>query len=211
MNAQVSVKARATLSCMPAFWQVRCPPTPLPAIERTSQKPSGNPGGSKCMKANTSVLTGGCNLATRANLTPSRHLGCGIRYPYCRTFRIVSTEGAISASPTLRDQSAFTPWIDHVVGAFPTPAYDATCVPFMNQIATLPPLSSCQRRSLLPSPLKSPVPTIAQAVGTVPIPANCVTCAPFKNHIATLPLTSRQSRSALPWPLKSRCPTIVHT
>src|SRR5215470_15133967 len=61
-------------------------------------------------------------------------------------------------------QSTFAPWIDQTVDTFPTPA-GVTCVPFMNQIATLP-LVSCQRKSLLPSPLKSPVSTIDQTVGT---------------------------------------------
>src|SRR5262245_7023256 len=47
-------------------------------------------------------------------------------------------------------QSALAPWIDQIVGTFPTPADCVTCVPFTNQIATLP-LVSCQRMSLLPS------------------------------------------------------------
>ena len=39
-------------------------------------------------------------------------------------------------------------------------------VPFISQIATLP-LLSCHRMSLLPSPLKSPVPTIVQVPGNI--------------------------------------------
>src|SRR5258706_15471011 len=73
----------------------------------------------------------------------------------------------------------------------------------MNQIATLP-LVSCQRMSLLPSPLKSPVSMIDQVVGAEPTPADWVTCAPFISHTATLPLVSRQTMSLLPSPLKSR-------
>src|SRR5467141_3311864 len=71
-------------------------------------------------------------------------------------------------------QSALAPWMDQTMGTFPTPADCATCVPFMSQIATLP-LVSCQRRSLLPSPLKSPVSAIDHTVGAAPTPADCVT------------------------------------
>src|SRR5229473_476031 len=102
-------------------------------------------------------------------------------------------------------QSALAPWIDQTVGIFPTPADCETCGPFMNQIATLP-LLSCQRMSLLPSPLKSPVPTIDQVVGAEPRPADCRSCAPFISHTATLPLPSAQRMSPLPSPLKSPVP-----
>src|SRR5216683_1892650 len=102
-------------------------------------------------------------------------------------------------------QSALRRWIDQPAGGPPTPA-GVTCAPFMNQIPTLP-LPSCKRMSLLPSPLKSPVPAIDQPAGAAPTPAG-VTCAPFMNQIPTLPLVSRHSKSALPSPLKSRCPTI---
>src|SRR5215470_10697135 len=57
-----------------------------------------------------------------------------------------------------------------MIGTLPTPADCATCTPFMNQIATLP-LVSCQRRSLLPLPSKSPVSTTDQLVGAEPTPA----------------------------------------
>ena len=46
-------------------------------------------------------------------------------------------------------------------------ADEATCVPFMNQIAVLP-LVSRHSRSALPSPSKSRCPTIDQLVGTAP-------------------------------------------
>src|SRR5712691_3511029 len=107
-------------------------------------------------------------------------------------------------------QSALAPWIDQTVGIFPTPADCETCAPFMNHIATLP-LLSCQRMSLLPSPLKSPVPTIDQVVGAFPTPADCVTCAPFISQIATLPLVSRHRTSPLPSPSKSPVPTTDQT
>src|SRR5258708_7698801 len=61
--------------------------------------------------------------------------------------------------------------------------------------------------SPLPSPLKSPVPTIDHAVGRLPTAKACETVEPFISHIATLPLVSRQSQSCLPSPLKSLCPT----
>src|SRR5258708_20899753 len=96
--------------------------------------------------------------------------------------------------------------MDQTMGTFPTPADCATCVPFMNQIATLP-LVSCQRRSLLPSPLKSPVSTIDHTVGAEPTPADCLTCARFISHTATLPSVSLQRTSPLPSPSKPPLPT----
>src|SRR5712671_3078438 len=49
------------------------------------------------------------------------------------------------------------PTMDQVVGTFPTPAVLGfkTVVPFISQIATLPPLVSRHTMSLLPLPLKS--------------------------------------------------------
>src|SRR5258708_40185586 len=99
--------------------------------------------------------------------------------------------------------------MDQVVGTFPTNAVLGfkTVVPFISQIATLP-LVSIQRMSHLPSPLKSPVPTIDQTVDTLPTSADCRTCVPFINHTATLPLVSRQRMSHMPSPLKSPVPTM---
>src|SRR6267378_2774221 len=90
------------------------------------------------------------------------------------------------------------------VGTFPAPAACATCVPFMNQIATSP-FVSCQRISLLPSPLKSPVPTIFHTLGgAFPTPADWVTWAPFISQIATSPVVVFcQRMSPVPSPLKS--------
>src|SRR5260221_13121507 len=64
----------------------------------------------------------------------------------------------------------------------------------------------------LPSPLKSPVPTMDQVVGTFPTPAvlGFKTVVPFISQIATLPLVSRHTMSLLPSPLKSPVPTIDH-
>src|SRR5215470_17523659 len=99
-----------------------------------------------------------------------------------------------------------------MMGTFPTPAALGfkTLVPFMNQIATLPPAVSRHRMSLLPSPLKSPVPTIDHVVGTFPTSAvlGFNTVVPFISQIATLPLVSRQRMSLLPSPLKSPVPTM---
>src|SRR5215831_5124311 len=90
------------------------------------------------------------------------------------------------------------PAILKLVGTFPTPAALGfkTVVPFISQIAMLPPVSR-QRTSLLLSPLKSPVPTIDQVVGTFPTPAvsGFKTVVPFISQIATLPLVSRQAIS----------------
>src|SRR5258708_7108674 len=104
------------------------------------------------------------------------------------------------------------PTTDQLVGTFPTPAVLGfkTVVPFISQIATLPLVVSRQRMSHLPSPLKSPVPTMDQVVGTFPTPAvlGFNTVVPFISQIATLPLASLQRMSHLPSPLKSPVPTI---
>src|SRR6266849_4221522 len=105
------------------------------------------------------------------------------------------------------------PTIDQVVGTFPIPAVLGfkTVVPFISQIARLPLVVSRQRMSHLPSPLKSPVPTIDQVVGTFPTPAvlGFKTVVPFISQIATLPLVSRQAMSLLPSALKSRGVMVV--
>src|SRR5258707_15851450 len=99
-----------------------------------------------------------------------------------------------------------------MMGTFPTPAALGfkTLVPFMNQIATLPLVVSRQRTSLLPSPLKPPVPAIVKVVGTFPTPAvlGFKTVVPFISQIATLPLVSLQRMSHRPSPLKSPVPTM---
>jgi hypothetical protein len=68
-------------------------------------------------------------------------------------------------------------------------------------MATLP-LVSRHRMSLLPSPLKSPVPTIVQVRGT--FATNEVDAfkilVPFISQIATLPVVSCQAMSFLPSP-----------
>src|SRR5260221_3871709 len=86
-----------------------------------------------------------------------------------------------------------------------TPGDCVTCVPFTNQIATLP-LVSCQRMSLLPSPLKSPVSTIDQVVGADPRPTDIMNSAASISHTATAPLASRHRMSLLPSPLESPVP-----
>src|SRR5258707_34993 len=99
-----------------------------------------------------------------------------------------------------------------MMGTFPTPAALGfkTLVPFMNQIATLPPVVSRHRTSLLPSPLKSPAPAILKLVATFPTPAvlGFKTVVPFISQIAMLPPVSRQRMSLLPSPLKSPVPTM---
>src|SRR5208282_2758159 len=83
-------------------------------------------------------------------------------------------------------------------------------VPFISQIATSPDVSR-QRMSLLPSPLKSPVPTIDQMLGDTVATYEVVgfkIVVPFISQIATSPDVSCQRMSVLPSPLKSRCPMI---
>ena len=59
-------------------------------------------------------------------------------------------------------------WAIPVVGTVPRAPVCGTCRPFSSQIATVPVVSSRQRMSALPSPLKSPVPAMIQFGGTVP-------------------------------------------
>src|SRR5450631_2175456 len=108
------------------------------------------------------------------------------------------------------------PTMDQTVGAFPTnegsPGFN-TLVPFISQITTLP-LVSRQRMSLLPSPLKSPVPTMDQTVGTFPTnegPPGFKTLVPFISQITTSPPVSLHRMSLLPSPLKSPVPTMDQT
>src|SRR5258707_15279021 len=101
------------------------------------------------------------------------------------------------------NHSALAAWIDQTVGRFPTPTDCVSCVPFMNQIATVP-LELRQRTSVLPSPSKSPVPTIDHTVGAAfPTPADCVSFAPFISQTATLPLAPCPGPSLLPSPLNT--------
>src|SRR5262245_29413775 len=64
-----------------------------------------------------------------------------------------------------------------------------------NQIATVPVTLSRQRISMLPSPLKSPVPATAQFIATRPTPAHRVTAPSRTCHNATSPALLRQTRS----------------
>src|ERR1700691_381187 len=72
------------------------------------------------------------------------------------------------------------------------------------------PLVSTQRISLLPSPLKSPVPATDHVSGMVPtlVVLEFVGVVPFISQIATVPLLLLRHRmSAMPSPLKSPTPT----
>ena len=67
-------------------------------------------------------------------------------------------------------------------------------------------------KSALPSPSRSPIPTICQANGTPGATTGaCFTIAPFISHTATSPVCiPRQTRSALPSPSRSPKPTTCH-
>src|SRR3974390_1148655 len=109
--------------------------------------------------------------------------------------RMRPRESFTVASPAPH-HSALADWTVQTVGMLPSPADDATVAPFMNQIAVLP-LLSRQSRSLMPSPLKSPVSATDHVVGTLPTPPVEETVAPFMNQIDVLPLLSRQRMSLL--------------
>src|ERR1700730_13862270 len=79
----------------------------------------------------------------------------------------------------------------------------------MSHTATEPSLELRQRRSLLPSPLKSPTPAIIQTVDTWAKTGLAVACAPFIVQIATDPLAVLYQRMSLfPSPLKSPTPAM---
>ena len=76
------------------------------------------------------------------------------------------------------------------------PVDDPTEVPLMNQIAVFP-LVSRQSKSLMPSPLKSPVPTIVQLADTLPTALDNRTPEPFISQTARLvsfPITVEVAR-----------------
>ena len=78
----------------------------------------------------------------------------------------------------------------------------------MSQIATTP-ASLRHTMSLMPSPLKSPVPSICQFSGTLPSELAWRSTPSFMAQIAVLPASLRHNRSLLPSPLKSPVPAMV--
>src|SRR5258707_15247704 len=124
------------------------------------------------------MLRGCCRTVTVIHPCRTLNIGCRFRsWPGGVGYWGTPSTRHDLGRPHLLDQSALAPWIDQTVGTLPTPADCVTCGPSRNQIATLP-LLSCQRMSLLPSPLKSPVPTIVQPLGALPTAAACETWAP---------------------------------
>src|SRR6185369_16235954 len=75
--------------------------------------------------------------------------------------------------------------------------------------SVIAPLSFCQMMSSLPSPSKSPVPTMCQLVGTTSQALGSLLANPpfaWPSHSVNDPLSLRQSTSFLPSPLKSPVP-----
>src|ERR1700691_1017777 len=107
-----------------------------------------------------------------------------------------------------------TPTTVQLVATVPTPELLGLrmVVPFISQIATAPVVVLRASMSAMPSPLKSPVPTIDQAVDTLPSAEllGFKIVVPLISQIDKSPAVSRQRMSALPAPLKSRWPTIDH-
>src|SRR5215831_15267628 len=95
----------------------------------------------------------------------------------------------------------------------PTPSAELT-IPllFMNQIPTPLPLAE-RRMSLMPSPLKSPVPAMLQVpTGSVASPlADLIVPLLFISQTATAPLVWYQRMSHTPSPLKSPVPATVQS
>src|SRR5262249_40855776 len=78
---------------------------------------------------------------------------------------------------------------------------------FISQTTTWPVVVLCQRMSLAPSPLKSPVIRICQGLNADPGEPPPITVVPFKNQISTSPVNWLiQRMSVLPPPLKSPVP-----
>src|SRR5262249_51665791 len=84
------------------------------------------------------------------------------------------------------------------------PLVGSTVVPLINQITTCPVFVFCQRMSLLPSALKSPVSKMCQGLVAEPGEPPPITVVPFNSQITTCPLVVLYQRmSVLPSPLKS--------
>src|SRR6516225_6656523 len=118
--------------------------------------------------------------------------------------------GERASAPCLINQSAFITWICQSIVAEPGEPPPLVSVPLMNQINTCPVVVLRQRMSLIPSPLKSPVPTITQSVVTLPGTPLPITLATSISQISTSPLLVLYQRmSVLPSPLKSPVPATV--
>src|SRR5262245_14788062 len=116
---------------------------------------------------------------------------------------------SVLRSPSNRPVSATV----HGLGAEPgeplklIPQALSAVLHMIDQITTCPVFVLCQRMPLLPSPLKSPVPTIAQSVVAVPGEPPPMMAVPFRSQITTCPLALlRQRMSVLPSLLKSPVP-----
>src|SRR5215831_17630750 len=87
-------------------------------------------------------------------------------------------------------------------------------IPFIHQTRISPVTELCHTKSGLPSPLKSPAPTIFQFVSGSWLGLKNgaeINDVPSMNHTATCPVPSRcHTRSGLPSPLKSPIVTIFH-
>src|SRR5215471_9633591 len=87
-------------------------------------------------------------------------------------------------------------------------------IPFIHQTRTSPVIELCHTKSGLPSPLKSPAPTIFQFVSGSWLGLKYgaeINDVPSMNHTAISPVPSRcHTRSGLPSPLKSPVVTIFH-
>src|SRR5262245_474957 len=83
---------------------------------------------------------------------------------------------------------------------------ECTAVAFMNQMPFCPVEVLRHKRSILPSPSKSPGSARVQADGTTPRLPVLRTVDPFISQMPVLPAVSRHTMSALPSPLKSPVP-----
>src|SRR5262249_55224362 len=87
-------------------------------------------------------------------------------------------------------------------------------IPFIHQTRISPVTELCHTKSGLPSPLKSPAPTIFQFVSGSWLGLRYdaeINDVPSMNHTATSPVPLRcHTRSVLPSPLKSSVVTIFH-
>src|SRR5262249_61469478 len=99
------------------------------------------------------------------------------------------------------------PWISHGLPAEPGEPPLITLVLLMSHTTNCPLVLLYQRMSLLPSPLKSPVPATVHGLGTEPGEPPPITLAPLSSQISACPvMVWYQRRSLIPSPLKSPGP-----
>ena len=121
--------------------------------------------------------------------------------PFCRRTSLLPS-ALKSPVPTARQL--------FVGGVQPTMPLAFTVSPFISQVKHWPSSPFCRRMSLLPSPLKSPVPTECQLFvgGVQPTPPLALTFSPSSSQTKLTPFAPFCKRMSL-WPSASKSPGVL--